>query len=209
MDGDDVKDNKKFWQRFAKLYSPFMEKGNSELYDNISKAVKPKLNKDMNVLELACGSGQLSFRLAKYARQWEAIDLSENMIAEAKKKPRPKGLYFSVQDATKLPYADESFDAVMIANALHIMPEPDKAMSEIRRVLKKDGILFAPTFIHGDGAGYSIHIRLMNLIGFKTYSKWNADEFTGYIEAHGFKLIEQKVMGSTLTPLCCLIAAKK
>ena len=209
MDGDDVKENKKFWQRFAKLYSPFMEKGNSELYDNISKAVKPKLNKDMNVLELACGSGQLSFRLAKYARQWEATDFSENMIAEAKKKPRPKGLYFSVQDATKLPYADESFDAVMIANALHIMPEPDKAMSEIRRVLKKDGILFAPTFIHGDGAGYSIHIRLMNLIGFKTYSKWNADEFTEYIEAHSFKLIEQKVMGSTLTPLCCLIAAKK
>ena len=190
------------------MYSPFMERGNGELYDNISKAVKSKLNKDMNVLELACGSGQLSFRLAKYVRQWEATDFSEKMIVEAKKKPRPKGLYFSVQDATNLPYADESFDAVMIANALHIMPEPDKAMSEIRRVLKKDGILFAPTFVHGEGAGYHVRIKLMNLIGFKTYSKWNAAEFVKYIEAHGFKVTEQKVMGSTLTPLCCLIARK-
>lgn len=88
-----MKDNKKFWQRFAKLYSPFMEKGNGELYDNISKTVKPKLNKDMNVLELACGSGQLSFRLARSVKIWEATDFSENMIAEAKKKPCPKGLY--------------------------------------------------------------------------------------------------------------------
>lgn len=203
-----MKDNKKFWQRFAKLYSPFMEKGNGELYDNISKTVKPKLNKDMNVLELACGSGQLSFRLARSVKIWEATDFSENMIAEAKKKPCPKGLYFSVQNATDLPYGDESFDAVMIANALHIMPEPDKAMSEIRRVLKKDGILFAPTFVHGEGAGYYVRIKLMNLIGFKTYSKWNVAEFTEYIEAHGFKVTEQKVMGSTLTPLCCLIAKK-
>lgn len=149
-----MNDNKKFWQRFAKLYSPLMEKGNGQVYDQICTEVSPYLNKEMTVLELACGSGQLSFRLAQKAKQWEATDFSENMIAEAKKKPRPKGLYFSVQDATKLPYAAETFDAVMIANALHIMPEPDKAMGEICRVLKKDGVLFAPTFVHGEGVGY-------------------------------------------------------
>ena len=46
------------------------------------------------------------------------------MIAQAKLKPRGAGLHFSVQDATSLPYADETFDAVLIANALHIMPRP-------------------------------------------------------------------------------------
>lgn len=142
-----MNNNKKFWQRFAKLYSPFMERGNKETYEQICTEVSPYLNKDTTVLELACGSGQLSFRLAKKAKQWEATDFSENMIAEAKKRPRPKGLYFSVQDATKLPYADETFDAVMIANALHIMPEPDKAMSEICRVLKKAAsCLLLPSF---------------------------------------------------------------
>lgn len=185
-----------------------MEKGNKQVYEQICSIVSPYLNKEMMVLELACGSGQLSFRLAKKAKQWDATDFSENMIAEAKQKPRPKGLYFSVQDATKLPYTDETFDAVMIANALHIMPEPDKAMVEIYRVLKKDGILFAPTFVHGEGAGYRIRIKVMNLGGFKTYSKWNADEFTAYIKKHGFEVLKNPVMGSNLAPLCCLIAKR-
>lgn len=42
-----------------------------------------------------------------------------------------------------------TFDVVVIANALHIMPAPDPAMKEIYRVLKKGGILFAPTFVYG------------------------------------------------------------
>ena len=201
-----MNDNKKFWQRFAKLYRPFMERGNRQTYEQICTEVSPYLHKEMDVLELACGSGQLSFRLAGKARQWEATDFSENMIAEAKKQAGPQTLFFSVQDATNLPYANETYDAVMIANALHIMPEPDKAMAEIHRVLKKDGVLFAPTFVHGEGAGFHIRIKLMNLIGFKTYSKWNAKEFETYIERHGFKVETRTVMGSNLTPLCCLIA---
>ena len=52
------------------------------------------------------------------------------------------------RDTCKLRYADDSFDVVIIANALHIIPEPEKALAEMRRVLKKDGILIAPNFIH-------------------------------------------------------------
>ena len=68
------------------------------------------------------------------------------MIRKAKAKAHSARLYFSVQDATKLPYTLETFDAVVISNALHIMPEPEKALAEIRRVLKPGGILIAPTF---------------------------------------------------------------
>ena len=124
-----MNDNKNFWQRFAKLYSPFMEKSNAQVYNRIAEETTPLLSKEMIVLELACGSGQLSFRLAGSTKHWEATDFSENMIAQAKKNPCPGNLFFSIKDATGLPYADESFDAVMIANALHIMPEPDKAMN--------------------------------------------------------------------------------
>lgn len=87
----------------------------------------------MNVLELACGTGQLSYPLSGRVRLWEATDFSEAMIAEAKKNNTFRRLHFSVQDATALPYAPESFDAVVISNALHIMPHPEKALSEIRR----------------------------------------------------------------------------
>ena len=58
------KSNKKFWDKFAKLYAPFMKKDKG-VYDKVCEYIRPHLNKDMEVLELACGSGQLSFSLSK------------------------------------------------------------------------------------------------------------------------------------------------
>lgn len=142
-------DNKQFWQRWASCYGPLMQ-SSEPLYAAIAQQMQPYLTPEMNVLELACGSGQLSFRLSRLVRDWEATDFSPKMIAQAKLKPRGAGLHFSVQDATSLPYADETFDAVLIANALHIMPRPEKALAEIYRVLKPGGQLFAPTFVHGE-----------------------------------------------------------
>lgn len=90
--------------------------------------------------------------MAGKSGSWEATDYSENMIKEAEKRNQGEHkceqLRFCVQDATNLTYEDEKFNVVVIANALHIMPQPEKALKEIHRVLKKDGILFAPTFVY-------------------------------------------------------------
>lgn len=61
------KSNKKFWDKFAKLYAPFMKKDKG-VYDKVCGYINTYLSKDMNVLELACGSGQLSFNLSKYTK---------------------------------------------------------------------------------------------------------------------------------------------
>lgn len=204
MQKDSADGNKQFWQKVSKIYAPFM-RNSDRLYDGIGDRIRPYLNRNMDILELACGTGQLSFRLGSRVRLWEATDFSENMIAEAKKQGRSSRLHFSVQDATKLPYTEDSFDAVLISNALHIMPHPEKALEEIQRVLKPGGLLFAPTFIHGEGTGFRLRVRLMELVGFKTYYKWSAEEFVQYIEKCGFSVLEQKIMGGSLTPLCCLI----
>ena len=79
-------DNKDFWQRMAKSYGLFMQHSR-KLYDAICERMRPGLTRDMNVLELACGSGQFSFRLAGCVLLWEATDFSEIMIAEARKQP--------------------------------------------------------------------------------------------------------------------------
>lgn len=203
-----LSDNRSFWQRTAKLYGPFM-KSSDRLYEDICNRIYPQLNRQMNVLELACGSGQLSFRLAERVGLWEATDFSPNMIAEAKKQHESAGLHFSVQDATALSYASECFDAAVIANALHIMPHPEKALSEIRRVLKPGGILFAPTFVHGKGAGFRLRARILELSGFKVYFKWSAEEFAGYVSSHGFTVVKADKIGGSLAPLCCLEAKKE
>ena len=193
--------NKNFWQRFAKIYDPFM-KSSAPLYSEICDEIKQQLSRNMDVLELACGSGQLSFKLSNYVKTYEATDFSDQMINEAKKKQKGSRLHFSVQDATNLPYADSSFDAVVISNALHIMPYPEKALAEIKRVLKKEGILFAPTFIHGESTGYRIKIKMMEAVGFHTYSKWSEESFSEFLIQNGFTPKKHKIIGDTLAPLC-------
>lgn len=197
--------NKRFWDRWAGQYDRAMSM-NGRLYDQIAGRIRENLNRDMNVLELACGTGLLSKKLAGKVRLLEATDFSEAMIRQARGKKHSARLHFSVQDATDLPYAPATFDAVVIANALHIMPAPEQALSEIRRVLKPGGTLYAPTFVHGKGAGFRLRARIMALGGFKVFSKWSLEEFTAYIAANGFEVTRTERLGGKIAPLCYLEA---
>lgn len=202
------KGNKQFWNRWSGFYDRFMH-SNERLYDEIATKMEVSLNREMYVLELACGTGLISRRIAGRVKSLEATDFSPEMIAEAKKKACSARLHFSVQDAASLPYAPESFDAVVITNALHIMPEPEKVMEEIYRVLKPDGLLLAPTFVHGEGIGFRIRTGLMKLIGFRVYQKWTASKFAAFVSRCGFTVTEQAAMGSNIAHLCYLAAKKK
>lgn len=202
------KSNKKFWNKFAKLYAPFMKKDKG-VYDNVCEYIRPYLNRNMNVLELACGSGQLSFNLSKYAKNWIGTDFSEQMILEARKRGENENLTFEVADATSLSFSDGEFNCVVIANALHIMPEPDEAMREIYRVLKPNGILFAPTFLWKEGNQSKFKKRIMSVVGFKMYQEWNKKQFKDFIEKHGFSVVEMNLIHGGLAPIGVMIAYKK
>ena len=191
-------DNKEFCNRWAKRYDTAMSNGR-KTYENLIGRMKKVLTRNMTVLELACGTGLLSVRLAGSVKMLEATDFSEEMIRQAKTKMHSSRLHFSVQDATRLPYALETFDAVVISNALHIMPDPEKALSEIRRVLKPDGILIAPTFTAADRLLGRFKIRMMELSGFKVFHKWTPEEYIKFLENHGFTVTDSEIYGGGLT----------
>ena len=141
-----MKEQKNFWDRNAGRYDHFMRKDRvayEEMYALIRPVVKAK-----TVLELATGTGLIAKNIVNAAVHIEATDASAEMILEAKRDNQSAKLHFSVQDMFRLPYADKSFDVVIVSNALHIVPQPEKALQEIKRVLKDDGVLIAPTFTH-------------------------------------------------------------
>lgn len=90
-----MKNNKGFWDRWAKRYNAAMKSGRTT-YDRIAGKIKQGLNRNMIVLELACGTGILSERLAGSVKMLEATDFSEEMIREAKKQLSSVRLHYSV-----------------------------------------------------------------------------------------------------------------
>ena len=124
-----MQEHKDFWDKNANRYDRFMRKDRAayeEMYELIRPVVKGK-----TVLELATGTGLIAKHIVTAAAHIEATDASGEMIAEAKRDSRSAKLYFSVQDMFCLPYAGKSFDVVIVSNALHIVPQPEKALAEM------------------------------------------------------------------------------
>ncbi len=201
------KSNKKFWERIAFLYTGFMKK-NDTAYIELCGYIQKHLTYADSVLELACGTGQLTYRLAGEVDSWTATDFSSKMIEEAKKQGKVHKIEFAVEDATALTYNDEMFDVVVIANALHIMPEPDKALLEICRVLKQGGFLIAPTFVY-DGNYNKLLIWMMEKVGFHTFHKWKAREIKDFVASYGFTIESGEIVKAKPLDECILIGRKK
>lgn len=95
-----------------------------------------------DVLDVGCGTGVLTRELVKYTSDSGSVtglDLSESMLSVA--RGRCPGATFRQGNVAKLPFADQSFDAVLSSFMLMFVPEPAQAVNEIRRVLRPGGRL--------------------------------------------------------------------
>ena len=185
--------HKNFWDKNAGRYDRFMRKDRAA-YDEMYELIRPEV-KAKTVLELATGTGLIAKNIVNAAAHIEATDASPEMIAEAKRDNRSAKLHFSVQDMFRLPYVEESFDVVIVSNALHIVPQPEKALAEIRRVLKDDGVLIAPTFTHaGNSFSGKVKAFFMKLAGFPLRSKWTSAEYLRFLRQNGWAVRKSAVL---------------
>ena len=188
-----MQEHKDFWDKNAGRYDRFMRKDRAA-YDEMYALIWPVV-RHKTVLELATGTGLIAKHIVNAAAHIEATDTSAEMIAEAKRDNRSAKLYFSVQDMFCLPYANQSFNVVIVSNALHIVPQPEKALQEIKRVLKDDGVLIAPTFTHA-GNSFSGMVRafFMRMAGFPLHSKWTSAEYLSFLRQNGWAVRKSVVL---------------
>ena len=193
-----MKKSENFWNRNAKRYDRFMRKDRAA-YEKLYELIRPVV-KARTVLELAAGTGLIAKNIVRAASHIEVTDASEEMITEAKRNNRSAKLHFSVRDMFCLPYADKSFDVVIVSNALHIVPQPEKALAEIRRVLKDDGVLIAPTFTHGNGTLRGrIKLFFMKLAGFPLNSRWSSADYLAFLRQNGWTVRKSAVLKASFS----------
>ena len=188
-----MREHKNFWDRNAGRYDRFMRKDRAA-YEKMYGLIRPVV-KGKTVLELAAGTGLIAKNIVNAAAHIEAADASVEMIAEAKRNNQSAKLYFSVQDMFCLPYADESFEVVIVSNALHIVPQPEKALAEIHRVLRDDGVLIAPTFTHAENSFFgNSKAFLLKLAGFPLHSRWTSEEYLCFLRQNGWAVRKSVVL---------------
>ena len=198
------------WNRFSGIYDRFME-SDEKAYKEMIDRIKLLLTPNTEVLEVATGTGMITLGLAGKGCHIEAVDFSPKMVDSAQKKARKlgtAGVRFTVQNALDLKFPSNCFDIVIIANTLHIMPEPEKALREISRVLKPDGKLIAPTFVHADSKKAAILSKLMSsFTGFRAYHKWTGQSYHAFLKQNGFAISDFTMLKASF-PLAYVAAEK-
>ena len=202
-----MQEHKNFWDKNAGRYDRFMRKDRAA-YDEMYALIRPVV-KGKTVLELATGTGLIAKNIVNAAAHIEASDTSAEMIREAKRRNHSAKLYFSVQDMFCLPYVDESFEVVIVSNALHIVPQPEKALAEIHRVLRDDGVLIAPTFTHAENSFFrNSKAFFLKLAGFPLHSRWTSEEYLCFLQQNGWTVRKSDVLKASfpLTYVECVKA---
>ena len=101
-----------------------------------------------NVLELGCGNGLLWMNNEESINETLSItlsDFSEGMLQSARQNINNKNIKYQVIDIQDIPYENESFDIIISRHMLYHVPDIDKALSEVKRVLKPGGKFYVST----------------------------------------------------------------
>jgi ubiquinone/menaquinone biosynthesis C-methylase UbiE len=146
-----------------------------------------------DVLDLACGTGNLLPRLDEWGARvdrYTGVDVSAEMLLAA--RPRlaasPIPAILETADAAALPFPDARFDTVVSASALHDFPEPERALAEVRRVLRPGGRLLLVDWSRG-----RVTMRALNLwlrvSGDSFRRMYTIDEAGALLRDAGFRVV--------------------
>lgn len=124
-------------------FATYLSQGYQEDLDN--SAAWLNLKGDEQILDLCCGTGKSSLACLAYLKTGHitGVDNSEGMLAVANEKfskeIKEGKMHFELQDAMQLNFADNSFDVIYMAYGLRNMPDYDKCLENLYRILKPGG----------------------------------------------------------------------
>jgi trans-aconitate methyltransferase len=173
-------------------WDPQAYERNGAFVHGLASGVLEWLNAQMGefILDLGCGDGQLTQRVAATGAHVLGVDASQEMIAAA----RERGIEAEQSNAELLPFHDGTFDAVFSNAVLHWVRDQDAMLSQVHRVLKPGGRFVAEMGGHGNIA--AIHVALKAVLERHGYGDREdginyyptVERYTEQLKEHGFKV---------------------
>lgn len=170
------------------------------------------------ILDIGVGSSSFSLQLASLGHEVHAIDLEDSREKELKDfSTKIPSYHFLIADATKLLYGKAIFDCVLFVSSLEHILEPEKAIFEAERVLKKGGLLLitVPYGIKKKGRNLDFYLynkksvdRLFKERNFKIIKKDYFTQISGNWLKSSEKKAENTTSGLVVNSIICLCLIK-
>jgi len=177
-----------YWDRLAKRYdrvTRFMSRPVPRMLELTVDAVRGR----KRALEVGAGTGLLTAAIAPVVGEVLATDYAAEMVQQLAVRVDALGLgnvRCEQADIYELRFEAASFDVVVAANVLHLVPDIEGALASLRRVLKPGGVIVVPTYLHAETMRAGLLSRVFALTGFPGHRRFTARTLREAVEAAGF-----------------------
>ena len=184
-----------FWDKVSSVYVFFLNAFNHKVFRETGIKVSDFIESSDEVLECACGTGEISKFIAQKCSKLTATDFSDGMLKHAQKKCRAyTNIQFLNADITSLNFSDASFNKAVAGNVIHLLSEPQKALSELERVVKKGGKLIIPTYINMSKKSGRLAAKFIQKLGAGFKRQFDFESYKKFFSDLGYKNVEYSVV---------------
>ncbi len=192
--------NRKKWDRWAGTYD---NKSNSRLRNAQQKLVSLlNIKENVSFLDVGCGTGFAVSEAAKSANlkgQFYGIDMSPKMIEKAKTNFSGKNFHFLEANSESIPLNDNFFDIIICTNSFHHYLHPDKAISEMHRLLKNDGKVYILDITIPDGWLGRVLNKIHKMLEPEQVKIYSMKEFQHLFENAGLRYVSSQKIGTGMS----------
>jgi len=170
----------------------FFQRFNGKSYKQMIETVHNVIPSGASVLEVAAGTGAISLAVAEKAEAVRCTDLSERMLSVAGKKAKKRNvtnISFGKLDIFDIDEPENAVSAVIAGLVLHLIPEPEKAAAELRRVAK-DLVILPMIFTANLRGSAKLKINLYRLFGFAPKAEFDPKSYAEFLPKIGFENCE-------------------
>ncbi len=193
-----------YWSKYARTY-------NSDQEYVIGKTILHEITERIHgerelgeVMEFGCGVGYFTKAIAKNAKHVIATDLSDEMLKEARIHLQGfQNITIQKANCEDTYFPSGRFDTVFIANLIHVVENPIKALQESHQILKNKGLLLVVSFT-GYGMNWfesmKLYIRYFKKWGMPPrhgQNKLSPDQLVSFVEDVDFRTEEIQLLGDT------------